>query len=103
MPQFIQVALCGPPTGGMTEYLTGPVTWSCDNASLFGPLRLVCGQPAVTYSTTPGMPEVLGTWCAAACTVGTPPLTPGGMTSAARLVLVLLLLRLAAYQATTPI
>src|SRR5215469_2821116 len=103
MPQFIQTALCGPPTGVVTEYLTGPVTWSCANASLAGPLWLVCGQPVVTYSTTPAMPEAFGTWWAAACTVAAPPPTPGGMTSAVPLpLLVWLLLRLAAYQATAP-
>src|SRR5215472_2928761 len=103
MPQFIQIALCGPPTGGVTEYLTGPVTWSCSSASLAGPLLLVGGQPVVTYSTTPEIPEVFGTWCAAACTVVAPPLTPGGMIAAVRPPLpALLLLRLAAYQATPP-
>src|SRR5215469_3192903 len=104
MPQFIQIALCGPPTGGVTEYLTGPVTWSCANAWLAGPLWLVGGQPVVTYSTTPKIPEVFGTWWAAACTVVAPPPTPGGMTWAVGLpLLVWLLLRLAAYQATPPI
>src|SRR5215469_3533559 len=103
MPQFIQTALCGPPTGGVTEYLTGPVTWSCSSASLAGPLLLVGGQPVVTYSTTPEIPEVFGTWCAGACTVVGPPPTPGGMTWAGRPPLLMwLLLRLAAYQTTAP-
>jgi hypothetical protein len=70
---------------------------------LAGPLWLDFGQPVVTYSTTPGMPEVLSTWCAAAWTVTGPPPTPGGMTSRLLLVLWLVLLRLAAYQATPPI
>src|SRR5215469_844003 len=103
MPQFIQIALCGPPTGGVTEYLTGPVTWSCDSAWLAGPFCLAGGQPVATYSTTPEIPELFGTWWAAACTVVGPPPTPGGMTWALRPKLpVWLLLRLVAYQTTAP-
>src|SRR6516165_11816637 len=78
--------------------MTGPVTWSCASASAAGPLWLAAGHPVVTYSVTPGMPEVFGTWCAAACTVVVP-VTPGGMTSALELAV---LPRLAAYQATPP-
>src|SRR6516162_4466533 len=100
MPQFIQAALCWPPTGGVTEYVTGPVTWSWASAWAAGPLWLPCGHPVVTYSTTPGMPDVFGTWCAAACTV-VAPVTPGGMTSALAL-LPLPPPRLAAYHATPP-
>ena len=65
MPQFIQAALCWPPTGGVTEYVTGPVTWSWASARAAGPLWLPCGHPVVTYSTTPGMPDAFGTGCAA--------------------------------------
>ena len=97
MPQFIQSALCCPPTGGVSEYVTGPGTWSWASAWAAGPLWLACGQPVVTYAATPGMPEVLGTWCAAACTVVVP-VTPGGITSA-----LVLPPRLTAHQAITPV
>jgi hypothetical protein len=73
------------------------VTWSWASAWEAGPLRLASGQPVVTYSATPGMPEVFGTWCAAAFTVAGPLPTPGGMTSA-----LAPLFRLAACQATPP-
>jgi hypothetical protein len=56
------------------------------------------GQPVVTYSVTPGMPEEFGTWCAAAWTVVWP-VTPGGMTSA---LAPPPLLRPATYQTTPP-
>src|SRR6266705_799410 len=70
MPQVIQVGLWLPPTGGVTEYLTGPGTWLCPSAPAAGPLWLLAGQPVV-----------FGTTCAAGWATGVPPLTAGGMTS----------------------
>src|SRR5215472_9367697 len=66
MPQFIQIASCGPPTGGVTEYLTGPVTWSCDNAWLAGPLCLAGGCLHGCRSAADARRDDLGTSAAAA-------------------------------------
>ena len=69
-PAFIQTGLCGPPTGGRTEYLTGPLTWSCSSAPLWA--EPSPGHPVVSHASTPGIPEVLATRVAGAWMVVSP-------------------------------
>jgi len=66
-PAFIQIPSCGPPTGGVIVYCTGPSTWSCSSApgwSMPSP-----GQPCVSHARTPGTPVVFGTRFGGRCTV----------------------------------
>src|SRR4051794_25535758 len=72
MPQFCQIGLWGPPTGGICGYVTGLVTWVCARVpkvtmpleSVFGPCEICQNTiPPITASTIkPTTDQVIICW-----------------------------------------